>query len=37
MPLAVLAPWGVITLLVGSLAFRLALARERRLGTLGLY
>jgi ABC-2 type transport system permease protein len=35
--LAVLAPSGVVTLLVGSLAFRLALGRERRLGTLGLY
>ena len=35
--LAILAPSGVVTLVLGSLAFRLALARERRLGTLGLY
>jgi ABC-2 type transport system permease protein len=34
---AVLAPSSVITLVLGSLAFRLALGRERRLGTLGLY
>ena len=34
---AVLAPSGVIALVLGSLAFRFALARERRLGTLGLY
>jgi ABC-2 type transport system permease protein len=35
--LAVLLPTGVVTIILGSLAFRLALARERRLGTLGLY
>ena len=35
--LAILVPTGIVTLLVGSLAFRLALVRERRLGTLGLY
>lgn len=32
-----LAPMAAISLLAGGLAFRLALRRERRLGTLGLY
>jgi ABC-2 type transport system permease protein len=35
--LVVLLPAGIVALVVGWLAFRLALARERRLGTLGLY
>jgi len=34
---AVLLPMGALALAVGLLAFRLALSRERRLGTLGLY
>jgi len=33
----VLLPAGIVSLAVGWLAFRLALTRERRLGTLGLY
>jgi hypothetical protein len=32
-----LAPLSVLGLAAGMLAFRLALKRERRLGTLGLY
>jgi ABC-2 type transport system permease protein len=35
--MALLIPLSVISLAVGFAAFRLALARERRLGTLGLY
>jgi ABC-2 type transport system permease protein len=35
--LAVLLPTGIVALVVGAFAFRIALARERRLGTLGLY
>jgi ABC-2 type transport system permease protein len=35
--LAVLLPAGVMALVLGWFAFRLALMRERRLGTLGLY
>jgi ABC-2 type transport system permease protein len=35
--LAVLLPAGLVALVLGWFAFRLALARERRLGTLGLY
>jgi hypothetical protein len=35
--LAKLVPMSGITLLLGLLAFRLAMRRERRLGTLGLY
>jgi ABC-2 type transport system permease protein len=35
--LALLAPLAVISLALGFLAFELALKRERRLGTLGLY
>lgn len=34
---ALLAPMSVAALVLGILAFRVALARERRLGTLGLY
>jgi ABC-2 type transport system permease protein len=34
---AVLAPMSALSLLVGLAAFRLAVRRERRLGTLGLY
>jgi ABC-2 type transport system permease protein len=34
---AVLLPAGVIAIVAGWFAFKLALARERRLGTLGLY
>ena len=34
---AVLIPAGVVALALGWFAFKLALARERRLGTLGLY
>ena len=34
---AVLAAWALFSLAAGLLAFRQALARERRLGTLGLY
>ena len=33
----VLLPLAVVALAVGAIAFRLALKRERRLGTLGLY
>jgi ABC-2 type transport system permease protein len=33
----VLVPLAVVALAVGAIAFRLALKRERRLGTLGLY
>lgn len=33
----VLAPLSLVSLAVGALCFRLALRRERRLGTLGLY
>ncbi|MDR7519542.1 MAG: ABC transporter permease [Armatimonadota bacterium] len=32
-----LAPFSAVSLILGSLAFQLALQRERRLGTLGLY
>jgi ABC-2 type transport system permease protein len=32
-----LAPWSVLAMLVGTYAFRAALAREQRRGTLGLY
>jgi ABC-2 type transport system permease protein len=32
-----LAPLSIVSVLAGTLAFRLALARERRLGTLGAY
>lgn len=35
--LALLAPMSALTLAAGLVAFRLALRRERRLGTLGLY
>lgn len=35
--LAILAPLSALSLAVGVVAFRLALRRERRLGTLGLY
>lgn len=35
--LAVLIPMGLVALFVGVAAFRLALARERRRGTLGMY
>ena len=35
--LALLAPLSVLSLAVGLFAFRLALRRERRLGTLGIY
>jgi ABC-type polysaccharide/polyol phosphate export permease len=34
---AVLLPWSAVTLAAGAFAFKLALARERRNGTLGLY
>lgn len=34
---AVLLPLGIVSLVLGSLAFRAALERERRRGTLGLY
>jgi ABC-type polysaccharide/polyol phosphate export permease len=33
----VLVPIAVVALAVGAIAFRVALRRERRLGTLGLY
>ena len=35
--IAKLVPLSGITLLLGLYAFRLAMRRERRLGTLGLY
>jgi ABC-2 type transport system permease protein len=35
--LLLLAPMSAVSLVVGALAFRLAVRRERRLGTLGLY
>jgi ABC-2 type transport system permease protein len=35
--LALLAPLSLLSLAVGLVAFRLALTRERRLGTLGIY
>jgi len=35
--LLVLAPLSALSLAIGVTAFRLALRRERRLGTLGLY
>jgi ABC-2 type transport system permease protein len=35
--LALLAPLSMLSLALGLAAFRLALLRERRLGTLGLY
>jgi hypothetical protein len=35
--LALLAPLSVLSLAIGLFAFKLALMRERRLGTLGLY
>jgi len=35
--MAKLVPFSAITLLLGLYAFRLAMRRERRLGTLGLY
>jgi ABC-2 type transport system permease protein len=34
---AILAPMAVVALALGTLAFRLALRRERRLGTVGIY
>ena len=36
-PPALLAPMSLAAVAVGALAFRAALARERRNGTLGLY
>jgi ABC-2 type transport system permease protein len=35
--MALLAPMGLAALAVGIMAFRAAVGRERRLGTLGLY
>jgi hypothetical protein len=35
--MALLVPLSVMSLAIGLAAFRLALARERRQGTLGLY
>ena len=35
--LPVLIPWAAISILVGAVAFKAALARERRLGTIGAY
>jgi ABC-2 type transport system permease protein len=32
-----LAPWAVLSLVAGTLAFRMALRRERRRGTMGMY
>ena len=32
-----LVPLAIVALALGAIAFRLALRRERRLGTLGLY
>jgi ABC-2 type transport system permease protein len=34
---ATLAPWAVVSLVAGTWAFRLALKRERRRGTMGMY
>jgi len=35
--ITILTPLSVVSVLIGTLAFRLALTRERRLGTLGAY
>jgi ABC-2 type transport system permease protein len=35
--LLILLPLSIVSILVGALAFKLALTRERRLGTLGAY
>jgi hypothetical protein len=33
----ILTPLSILSILIGMVAFRLALTRERRLGTLGAY